>query len=248
MLLLLAFAFLAGIVTVLSPCILPLLPIILSSADGKGKQKPLGVVLGFVGSFTFFTLFLSTIVRVSGASADALRSLSIFILAGFGFSLLIPAVQTWLELAFNKVARFVPTNTSQQGFFGGVLIGFSLGLLWTPCVGPILASVISLAITGTVTVQAFAITLSYALGTALPMFGIMLAGSTALSKVPWLVQRTKQIQQAFGVLMILTALGIAFNVDRRFQQYILETFPQYEEGLTQFENTEFVRDRLEVLE
>jgi len=80
MFLILGFAFLAGVVTVLSPCILPLMPIILSSANGVGKQKPIGVVIGFVSSFTFFTLFLSTIVRVSGVPADSLRLVSIVVL------------------------------------------------------------------------------------------------------------------------------------------------------------------------
>lgn len=245
MLILILFAFLAGIVTVLSPCILPLLPIILSSADGKGKQKPLGVVIGFVASFTFFTLFLSTIVRLSGIPADSLRLFSIFILAGFGVSLLIPQVQTFLEQLFSRLANLLPATNTRSGIVGGLLIGLSLGLLWTPCVGPILASVISLAITGTVTAQAFLITVAYATGTAIPMFMIMLAGSTALQKVPWLVKNTSRIQKAFGVLMIVTALGIFLNVDRRFQTWILTTFPNYGVGLTIFEDTQQVKTELE---
>src|SRR5690606_5087360 len=99
MLLLVLFAFIAGVVTVLSPCILPLLPIILSSAD-RSKQRPLGVVIGFVASFTFFTLFLSTIVRLSGIPADSLRFISIAVLAVFGASLLIPQIQAQLEIVF----------------------------------------------------------------------------------------------------------------------------------------------------
>lgn len=245
MLLLILFAFLAGVVTVLSPCILPLLPIILSSADGTGKQKPLGVVVGFVASFTFFTLFLSTIVRLSGIPAESLRFLSIFILAGFGVSLLIPQVQAQIEILFSRFANLVPSTQSKTGFFGGLVIGLSLGLLWTPCVGPILASVISLAITGTVTTQAFLITLAYAVGTAIPMFMIMLAGSTALQKVPWLLRNTGKIQKAFGVLMILTAIGIFFNVDRRFQTWVLEIFPNYGVGLTKFEDTDRIKNELE---
>lgn len=245
MLLLILFAFLAGVVTVLSPCILPLLPIILSSADGTGKQKPFGVVVGFVASFTFFTLFLSTIVRLSGIPAESLRFFSIFILAGFGVSLLIPQVQAQIEILFSRFANLVPSSQSQTGFFGGLVIGLSLGLLWTPCVGPILASVISLAITGTVTAQAFLITLAYAVGTAIPMFMIMLAGSTALKKVPWLLRNTSKIQKAFGVLMILTAIGIFLNVDRRFQTWVLQTFPNYGVGLTKFEDTTQIKNELQ---
>ncbi len=247
MLLLIAFAFIAGIVTVLSPCILPLLPIILSSSDASGKQKPVGVVIGFVASFTFFTLFLSAIVRLSGIPSESLRIFSILVLSAFGASLLVPQIQTKMEIVFGRLANLMPSGTDRSGFWGGLVIGFSLGLLWTPCVGPILASVISLAITGAVTVQAFLLTLAYAAGTVIPMFAIMLAGSKALQKVPWLVRNTSRIQKVFGMLMILTALGIYFNVDRRFQTYILETFPNYGIGLTQFEDNELVKNQLDQL-
>jgi len=245
MFLLIAFAFLAGLVTVLSPCILPLLPIILSSTDKSGKQKPLGVVTGFVLSFTFFTLFLSNLVQLFNFPADNLRAFSIVILILFGLSLLIPKIQLRLEILFGRLANYVPTVKGRPNFVGGLLIGFSLGLLWTPCVGPILASVISLSITGEVSTQSALITFSYAIGTALPMLMIMLAGSTALQKVPWLVKNTGKIQKAFGVLMIATAIGIFFNVDRKFQTFILKTFPNYGVGLTKFEDNYNVRKALQ---
>jgi len=251
MILLIAFAFLAGIVTILSPCILPILPIILSSTIGGreiGKSRPFGVVIGFVLSFTFFTLFLSTIVRLSGISADALRLVSVFVIAGFGLSFLIPRFQLLLEQLFSKLAGFVPQGSNTKtGFWSGLLIGLSLGLLWTPCVGPILASVISLAITGAVTLDAFIITFAYSLGTAIPMFLIMIGGQNVLRRVPWLLANTSHIQKSFGVLMIITALGILTNVDRKFQTFILNKFPQYGVGLTKFEDTELIRDELEGL-
>lgn len=248
MILLILFAFLAGIVTVLSPCILPLLPIILSSSDTNGKQKPLGVVVGFVASFTFFTLFLSSIVRFSGISADSLRLISVVILALFGLSLLIPKIQLQIEIWFSRLAAVTPLGQNRQGWLGGLLIGFSLGLLWTPCVGPILASVISLALTGSVTAESFVITFAYSIGTAIPMFIIMLAGSTALQKVPWLLKSTAEIQKGFGVLMMITAVAIYFNVDRSFQTYILTVFPNYGVGLTQFEDKQVIRDQLNTIQ
>ncbi len=248
MILLIAFAFLAGVITVLSPCILPILPIILTSSIGgvnTGKSRPVGVVIGFVLSFTFFTLFLSTIVRLSGIPAETLRVVSVVVIASFGLSLLIPQFQVFVERLFSKLAGFVPRSQGKTGFSGGLLIGFSIGLLWTPCVGPILASVISLAITGTVTFDAFLITLAYSLGTAIPMFMIMLGGQNALRRVPWLLSNLGRIQKLFGVLMILTAIGIFFNVDRRFQTFILNTFPQYGTGLTRFEDNELIRNQLD---
>lgn len=257
MLLLIFFAFIAGIVTILSPCILPILPIILSSSIGTqniGKGRPLGVITGFVLSFTFFTLFLSAIVRASGISADALRLFSIVVIGLFGLSMLIPKVQIWLEILFSKLSQFIPQSNNQdslpagrQGFGGGVIIGLSLGLLWTPCVGPILASVISLAITGSLNLDAFFITLAYSAGTAIPMFFIMIAGQSALKKVPWLLQNASNIQKIFGVLMILTALALFFNLDRKFQTAILDTFPSYGVGLTKFEDIPIVHDALESL-
>src|SRR3989344_461049 len=251
MLLLVAFAFLAGIVTILSPCILPILPIILSSTIGGqniGKSRPFGVVIGFILSFTFFTLFLSTIVRISGIPADSLRLFSILVIAGFGVSLLIPKFQVFLEKLFSKLSGFMPSSQNRTGFGGGLLIGLSVGLLWTPCVGPILASVISLAITGTVTFDAFLITLFYSLGTAIPMFFIMLGGQNALRRVPWLFSNLGNIQKIFGVLMILTALAIFFNIDRKFQTFILDKFPNYGTGLTSFEDNETIRRALDRLD
>jgi cytochrome c-type biogenesis protein len=247
MILLIAFSFLAGIVTVLSPCILPILPIILTSSLGGlniGKARPIGVVTGFVLSFTFFTLFLSTVVRLSGIPADSLRLISVLVIASFGLSLLIPQFQIIVERLFSRLASLMPSNQNRKGFGGGLLIGFSVGLLWTPCVGPILASVISLAITEAVTFDAFLITLAYSLGTAIPMFLIMLGGQNALRRTPWLLANLNTIQKIFGVLMILTAIGIFFNIDRKFQTYILNTFPQYGVELTKIEDNQLIRDQL----
>lgn len=247
MIVLIGFAFLAGVITILSPCILPILPIILSSTVDTGRLRPFGVVTGFIFSFTFFTLFLSTIVKLSGIPAESLRFVSIFILILFGVSLFIPQAQILTEKLFSKLTQFVPNGQSKHGFFGGFLIGLSIGLLWTPCVGPILASVISLALSGSVTTEAVFITLAYALGTAIPMFIIMQGGSTALQKVPWLLQNSSKIQKAFGVLMVLTAIGIFFNIDRKFQTFVLNTFPQYGSGLIKFEDNQTVINQLDKL-
>ena len=248
MILLIVFAFLAGVVTILSPCILPVLPIILSSSIGDqniGRARPFGVITGFILSFTFFTLFLSSIVKLVGIPAESLRVFSVIVIGLFGVTMLIPKFQYWTEILFSKLSQFLPQSQGKTGFGGGILIGLSLGLLWTPCVGPILASVISLAITGSVNIEAVFITLAYALGTAIPMFFIMISGQTALRKAPWLLQNSAKIQKVFGVLMILTALAIFFNLDRKFQTFILNTFPSYGTGLTKFEDVPLIRDALD---
>lgn len=161
--------------------------------------------------------------------------------------MLIPKFQIFLEILFSKLSQFLPQSQNKTGFGGGIIIGLSLGLLWTPCVGPILASVISLAITGAVTLDAFFITLAYSLGTAIPMFFIMIAGQTALRKAPWLLNNASKIQQGFGILMILTAIAIFFNFDRSFQTFILNTFPNYGTGLTKFEDNPQIQNALQKL-
>lgn len=240
MILILLFSFLAGIVTILSPCILPILPIILSSTIGGvevGNKRAIGIITGFIGSFTFFTLFLSTIVRISGIPSDLLRTISVVIIITFGISQLIPGVQALIERLFSKLSQFAPKSGSDTHFTGGVWIGLSLGLLWTPCVGPILASVISLAVSGVITINTILITLFYSIGTAIPMFLILIGGRNLLNKVPWLTSNTIKIQKAFGIIMILTGLAIYFNLDRKFQTFVLTTFPNYGTNLTKFENS-----------
>lgn len=250
MFILVVFAFLAGIVTILSPCILPILPVILATSvtDTSSKKKPYGIVVGFILSFTFFTLFLSSIVKLLGIPADSLRNFSVIVIALFGFSLVVPKFQLMMESLFARLANFMPASPSdgpnsvgKTGFGGGVLIGLSLGLLWTPCVGPILASVISLAITGTVTTDAFFITLAYSLGTAIPMYLVIISGRSLFTRVPWLLGNTGKIQKVFGLVMILTSLMIYLGIDRTFQTYILTKLPQYGAGLTKFEDKAFVQ-------
>jgi cytochrome c biogenesis protein CcdA/thiol-disulfide isomerase/thioredoxin len=248
MLFLIIFSFIAGIVTILSPCILPVLPIILSSTvDSKGinRKKPFGVIIGFILGFTFFTLGLSYLVKLTALSSDFLRSAAVVVIAVFGVTLLVPSIQKAMELLFSKLTRFSPKTTNKEGFRGGVLIGLSLGLLWTPCVGPILASVISLAAIGEVNFSSILITFSYSVGTALPMLLIMLGGQRVLKKVSWFSQNAWRVQQVFGLLMILTALAVATNLDRKFQIYILDTFPQYGLGLTKIEENKSVTNALE---
>lgn len=247
MIILICFAFIAGVVTILSPCILPILPVVLLGSVDGGKRRPFGIVTGFILSFTFFTLFLSLIVRLTGISPDILRVISIITIATFGFSLIIPKVQFYIERLFSKMARLSPQQ-KKSGFTGGIVIGLSLGLIWTPCVGPILASVISLALTGTVSSTAFLITLAYAAGTAVPMLAIMYGGRGLLQKVPWILRKTPLIQKLFGVLMIIVSISLYFNFDRTFQTYVLNTFPQYGTGLTKIEDNSLVQNSLKNLE
>lgn len=246
MLLLILFAFLGGVVTILSPCILPLLPIILSGSVVEGSQRPFGIVLGFIASFSFFTLFLSAIIKATGIPADILRNTAVVALFVFGLFLLVPQLQAILEKLLAGLSKLLP-QSSNNGFWGGVILGLSLGLVWSPCVGPILASVITLAATSSVSLAAFFITIAYAVGTAIPMLIILFTGRTLLKKSPWLLSKGTSIQKVFAVMMMLMAVALFFNFDRSFQTWVVKTFPSYGVGLTQFEEIAPVQEQLQKL-
>src|SRR5258706_1397482 len=197
MIILLGFAFLAGIVTVLSPCILPILPIVLSGAVGEDKRKPFGIILGFILSFTVFTLFLTKIVQLTGIPSNTLRIIAAIILLLFGVSLLLPQFQVIMEKLFTRLAVFTPKSNTSKGFLGGFVIGLSIGLIWAPCVGPIMASVIALAATSKVNAATFLITFSYAIGSGIPMFFIMYGGRNLLQKMPFFLMNKQKIQKTF---------------------------------------------------
>ncbi len=230
------FAFLSGIVTVASPCVLPILPFLLSGTIG-GRSRPYGIILGFIASFTVFTLLLSSIVGWLGIPPDALRWISVGLLLAFGLTLVIPALHTAYE-RFSSQSVSQLGNLGQQqgnGFFGGLLVGATLGILWTPCVGPIMASVITLALSGNITAQAIFVTLAFSLGTAIPMLAIMIGGRNLLNRIPNLMTNLPKVQRGFGVAMVVFAVAIGFNLDRTFQTWVLDTFPGYSSFLTGLE-------------
>ena len=123
-------------------------------------------------------------------------------------------------------------------------MGLSLGLIWTPCVGPIMASVISLALTQHVDGGSVSITLAYTLGTSIPMLGVMLGGRALLNKVPALTRNSGNIQKGFGVLMIVVGVAIGLGWDRQFQSFILRALPGYGTGLTAIEKAAPVQSAL----
>ncbi len=253
---LLAFAFVSGVITILSPCILPVLPIVLSGGVSGGRARPFGVIAGFVASFTVFTVTLSALVQAIGINADSLRVVAVVLIAAFGAVMIVPALRDRFELLASRVAnigrggagRRAGGGAAPAGFWGGVLVGLSLGLVWTPCVGPIMASVISLALTHRVDGGSVLITLTYSLGTAVPMLAVMFGGRALIARVPALSRNTAGIQRGFGVVMILVAVAIGLGWDRRFQTAVLAALPSYGSGLTALENTAPVRTALQARE
>lgn len=229
------FAFVAGVITVLSPCVLPLLPVLLAGTAQNGRRRPIGLIVGFVVSFSLATLALSALVRALGVPPDLNRLLAGTVLIGLGLVLVVPRLHLGFERLAGGLAARVPGPSNSSGFAGGLLTGAGLGLAWTPCVGPIMASVITLALNQQVDAAAIAVTLAFSLGTALPMAAIMVGGRSLTRRLGWFQTHATRIQQVLGVLVILTGLGIFLGWDREIQILLLTWFPGWEQALIGWE-------------
>lgn len=249
MILLLSFAFLAGLVTILAPCIWPLLPIILSSAAmGKGHQKPLGITLGIMVSFTIFTLTISTLVKLFHFDPNTLRLVAVIVIGFLGVSLLIPQFGTLLETIISKLTSFFGQKQGKgNGFWTGFVTGLSLGIVWSPCAGPILAAIATLAATGRVTTDVVLITIAYVLGVGVPLFFFAYGGQQLITKTRFLSSQTGTVQKVFGIIMLLTALAIYTNYDTYIQAQLLQAFPQFNATIDTFEQNNAIKKQLDVL-
>src|SRR5213075_2638431 len=136
MLVLLGIAFLAGVITAISPCVLPVLPIVLAGGASGGRRKPYAIIAGLVASFSVFTLFAAWILEQLGLPQDLLRNISIGLLFLLAATLVAPKLAELLERPFLFLTR---RRSGDLG--GGFLLGASLGLVFVPCAGPVLAAV-----------------------------------------------------------------------------------------------------------
>jgi cytochrome c biogenesis protein CcdA/thiol-disulfide isomerase/thioredoxin len=220
MFVLLSFALLAGAGTALSPCVLPVLPALLSAGAVGGRRRPLGIVLGLSITFTITVVGVANVVDGVGLGSEPLRDLAIAVLLAFGLSLLVPSVSARLEAPLSRLARFGP-RSGGDGFASGVLVGGALGFVYAPCAGPILAAVISVSAASGRTVS---LALAYALGSALVLLALSLGGRRLLGRVRR-AGRGPAVQRALGVIMILTAGAILTNLDVNFDQFVAQNIP-----------------------
>ncbi len=247
---LLGIAFLSGLITILAPCIWPLLPIIFSYAGTGGRRKALGITLGIMGSFALFTLSVSYLVSKLNFNPDVLRIFAVIVIGFLGLTLALPFLTRILEFFVSRLLGklgSVSADPNKSGFGGGLTVGVALGIVWTPCAGPILATIGTLAATQAVNFQIVLVTLVYVLGVGIPLFGFALIGSQIFNKSRFLNKYTGRIQQVFGVVMILTAVAIFTNYDKTLQARLLDALPAYADFLFNLEGSGGVEEGLNKL-
>lgn len=231
-------AFIAGVVTILSPCVLPLLPVILASSTLEGRSRPVGLIIGFAVFFTGITLLLSLLVRQLSIPPDFHRASSAVIFIAMGLLLAVPPLKSSFEYATSRLtACFASAGDKSSGFGGGFITGAGLGLAWTPCVGPIMASVITLALNQQTTIASGLTALAFSFGTALPMGMAVLFGNKLYSRIVFLKKHSSAIQQIMGVLILIVGIAIWLGFDRVLQVALLQLFPGWDNLLTGWEKS-----------
>jgi cytochrome c biogenesis protein CcdA/thiol-disulfide isomerase/thioredoxin len=223
MLLLTLFALVAGAATAVTPCVLPVLPALLSASAVGGRRRPLGIVLGLAITFTVAVVALASLVKGVGVAGNGVRVLAEIVLIGFGLSLLLPSVAARLEAPLAGLSRFGP-RSSGDGFWSGMAVGGALGFAYTPCAGPILAAVISVSATQGTSARLVVIALAYAAGSALVLLALGLGGRR-LADLVRRAGRGVSLQRAMGVVMIATAVAMATQLDVRLENTFASHLP-----------------------
>jgi cytochrome c biogenesis protein CcdA/thiol-disulfide isomerase/thioredoxin len=216
MLLLMLFALIAGAGTAITPCVLPVLPALLSASGLGGRRRPLGIVLGLAVTFTIAIVALAQLVKGVGLAAGAARTLAIVVLIGFGLVMLIPGLAERVQAPLSRLARFGPT-TRGDGFWSGVGVGAALGFVCAPCAGPILAAVTSVSASSGATASIVLVAISYSIGLAAVMLLYGLGGRAVLERIKRHT-RGHIVERTLGAVLLATGVAMAFNLDVRFEE------------------------------
>jgi cytochrome c biogenesis protein CcdA/thiol-disulfide isomerase/thioredoxin len=227
-----------GLVTGISPCILPVLPVVFFSSVDKGqtRSRPYLVIAGLVVSFTLVTLFGSVLLSVLGLPLDVLRWAGLVVLALIGIGLIVPRFEHLLEKPFTWLPQRRP-DAAKSGF----PLGLALGAVYVPCAGPILAAITVAGSTGQVGVDTVVLTATFALGAAVPLLVFALAGRGVAQRVQAFRKRQRGVRLTAGVVMLALAVGLVFNLPQLLQRAV----PDYTAGLQeQLNENEQVRQAL----
>lgn len=227
---------LGGLITGVSPCVLPILPVIFF-AGGAGvpspesgtslplrqrNWRPTTVIAGLVLSFSVFTLLGSVLLAALGLPQDLFRWAGLAVLTLIGIGLIFPSVNEWIVKPFS---RFPKIRRRADG--NGFVLGLGLGALYVPCAGPVLAAIAIAGTTGRIDGRIVALTLAFAVGAAVPLFVFALAGSSISKRLTAYRSRARGFRLAGGVVMIALALALTFNLTDGLQRAV----PNYTQSL-----------------
>jgi cytochrome c-type biogenesis protein len=230
------FALAAGSLTTLSPCVFPILPLVVGGASSRHRYAPVAMGAGMVAAFALIGLVLGTVGAALGIDADVLRTVGAVLLIAFGVVMLTPRLNERLSSLMSPLANRASASTAQvsnDSLFGAFALGGMLGLVWSPCSGPLLASALSLvaskggALTGTLMLAVFG------LGAAIPLVAIAYASKAGFNRSKgWVLTHIDRIKTVFGVLIIALGIAILLGYDKVLEAYLVNLMPDVWVDLT----------------
>lgn len=232
----LSLALLAGILSTLSPCVLPLLPIVLGAAASEHRLGPLALAGGLAASFTIIGLFVATIGFAAGLDTDLFRYIAAALLLLIGFVLLLPALGERFAVLASPLGGWVDARLggfSTGGISGQLCLGLLLGAIWTPCVGPTLGAASLLASQGKDLGQVGVTMAVFGIGAALPLLLLGLLSREAMQR--WrarMLHTGGGMRMALGAVFVVIALGILSGWDKRIEAWLIDVSPAWLTRLT----------------
>ena len=231
--------FMAGMATVITPCVLPILPAVLSGSVGS-KLRPLAIVTGMSITFTLMGVLISAVASF-GYFTEYLRWFSIFFIMGMGAVLFDDEInQAYVNISSSimnagrqniSLLGKLETMAPREGLLGGLFLGMSLGILWIPCVGPILGAVFAFVAQSSASagnlLYGIILLLVYSLGVSIPMLMIAYSGKSVSGRVKWFVRRGHFFKKLSGFILIVVGLMMLFGIDRYIKAWLLPYFPVY---------------------
>jgi cytochrome c-type biogenesis protein len=232
----LGLAYLAGAVSTLSPCVLPLLPLVIGSAAAAHRCGPFALAVGLSGAFVIVGLFVAILGFSIGIDGDAFRTAAAALMVVVGAVLIVPAFHVRLALTTGPVSQWAGDRLggpSASGFAGQLGIGILLGIAWSPCVGPTLGAATLLASQAKDLPQVGAIMLLFGLGASTPLIAVGLLSREVMLKVrEHALVAGQGLRAALGIAFVLIGAAIVSGVDRRIETALVEASPQWLTDLT----------------
>jgi cytochrome c-type biogenesis protein len=224
-------AFGAGLLTLINPCVLPLLPLVAASAVSRHPLGPLAMALGLAVSFTIFGMVVFALLRATGLVQSDITLIGGWLMIGFGLVLLVPQAQAQFSRLAGATAEGGTRLIGQvegRGLWGEGAAGALLGLAWSPCIGPTLGAAIGFAASGENLLNAFGIMLAFSAGAA----GVVLAlayGTRGLiaQRKAWLMAIMPHAKTILGVGLILVGLASVLHFDRIAEAWAVENLPAW---------------------
>ena len=225
-------ALLAGILTIAAPCTLPVLPILLGASIGqRAGARPVLIAAGFVASFTFVALALNAVANALHFDPDRLRTAGLLLLIIFGALMIWPAAFKGLTARLASAGVALQPVTASQTNLGGFVLGATLGLIWTPCAGPVLGAILTAIATSPDHAHGALLLLAYTVGAAVPMLAVAYGGQAISTRLRRVAPYTARLQQAFGVIVIAFALSAFLQYDAIALAWLGQFFPEGRLGL-----------------